>query len=293
MKWHRGAAHRDMYLDDNGEVKTMDSLFGVRASGVPGSVAGMWAAHKKYGSLPWRRLVQPAIDLAENGFVVHPKLGKAVEEYQRRVREKGITNNFADYFAQAKSNTLFRQPELARTLTRIRDEGRKGFYAGETARLITQYMQQNNGLITLEDLDKYQAIWRKPVTIDWQDYTLITAPPPSSGGVAVAQWLGMMQDVGEKNSVPEHNSVAYIHQMSEVGKRVFADRAKYLGDPDFIDVPVAELIDDDYIASRAAQVNIEAISDSDKIGPGLHESEQTTHFSIVDKWGTRWPLPQP
>lgn len=280
-----GAAHRDMYLDDNGEVKTMDSLFGVRASGVPGSVAGMWAAHKKYGSLPWRRLVQPAIDLAENGFVVHPKLGKAIEEYQQRVSEKGITNNFADYFAQAKGNTLFRQPELARTLTRIRDEGRKGFYAGETARLITQYMQQNDGLITAEDLDKYKAIWRKPVTIAWQDYTLITAPPPSSGGVAVAQWLGMMQDVGETNAVPEHNSVAYIHQMSEVGKRVFADRAKYLGDPDFIDVPVAELINDDYIASRAAQVNIEAISDSEKIGPGLHESEQTTHFSIVDKWG--------
>lgn len=280
-----GAAHRDMYLDDNGEVKTMDSLFGVRASGVPGSVAGMWAAHKKYGSLPWQRLIQPAIELAKNGFVVPEKLGKAIEEYQQRIGEKGISNNFADYFAQAKGNTLFKQPELARTLTRIRDEGRKGFYAGETANLITQYMQQNDGLVTLEDLSKYKAIWRKPVTIEWQDYTLVTAPPPSSGGVAVAQWLGMMQDVGESTPVPAHNSVAYIHQMSEVGKRVFADRAKYLGDPDFIDVPVAELIDEDYIASRAAQVNTNAISDSDKVSPGLHESEQTTHFSIVDKWG--------
>ncbi|QPG05358.1 gamma-glutamyltransferase [Salinimonas marina] len=280
-----GKASRDMYLDDNGKVKPHDSLYGVRASGVPGSVAGMWAAHQKYGSLPWRRLVQPAVDLAEQGFVVPEKLAGNINQFIQKSREKNLINNFTAYFGHATAGSTLVQPELAATLKRIRDEGKAGFYEGETARMLADFMQQHDGLITEDDLSRYQAIWREPVTFRWQGYTLVTAPPPSSGGIAVAQWLGMFAQAQQDMEPADHNSVKYIHLLSEIGKRVFADRAKYLGDPDFIDVPMAALIDDDYIARRAGEVNPDTISDSDSIEPGLTESEQTTHFSIVDQWG--------
>ena len=280
-----GKATRDMYLDENGKVKPQDSLYGVRASGVPGSVAGMWAAHQKYGSLPWKRLVQPAVDLAEQGFVVPEKLARNINQFIQKSREKNLNNNFNQYFGHAAAGSTLVQPELAATLKRIRDEGKAGFYQGETARMLADFMQQHDGLITKDDLSRNEAIWREPVTFRWQDYTLVTAPPPSSGGIAVAQWLGMFEQAEQGMEPAAHNSVKYIHLLSEIGKRVFADRAKYLGDPDFIDVPMAELIDKQYIARRASQVNPASISDSDKIKPGLYESEQTTHFSIVDQWG--------
>ncbi len=280
-----GKAHRDMYLDAQGKVKPLDSLYGVRASGVPGSVAGMWAAHQKYGSLPWARLVQPAIDLAQNGFVVPEQLAAGIEKYIERSEAKGVNANFARYFGHAKAGKVFKQPELAATLIRIRDQGKAGFYAGQTAQLLTDYMQANQGLITQDDLNRYQAIWRDPILFKWQDYTLVTAPPPSSGGIAVAQWIGMLEQLEKGQAPAAHNSARYIHLMSEIGKRVFADRAQYLGDPDFIEVPVKALTADDYIVERANQVNVEAISVSEDIQPGLYESEQTTHFSIVDQWG--------
>lgn len=280
-----GKASRDMYLDANGKVKPHDSLYGVRASGVPGSVAGMWAAHQKHGSLPWSRLLQPAVNLAEQGFVVPEKLARNIERFVKKGQEKGLSNNFSRYFSKATAGSTFVQPELAATLKRIQNEGKAGFYQGKTARLLADFMQQHDGLITEDDLSRYQAIWREPVQVSWQGYTLVTAPAPSSGGIAVAQWLGMFEQAQQGMTPASHNSVEYIHLLSEIGKRVFADRAKYLGDPDFIDVPMAQLIDDKYIARRASQVNPAAISDSQSIKPGLHESEQTTHFSIVDKWG--------
>ncbi|MEP4889489.1 MAG: gamma-glutamyltransferase [Aliiglaciecola sp.] len=280
------AATRDMYLDKDGNVITTQSLFGAKASGIPGSVAGMWAAHKKYGKLPWTRLVQPAVSLAKDGFIVPEKFAQKVSRYIARKNEKGIESNFEDYFAAAtQTGALFKQPELAATLTRIRDLGVDGFYKGETAEHIVSFMQKDGGLITLEDLSSYQAKWRTPVSFPWRGYTVITAPPPSSGGIAVAQWLGMLDAVIQTNTLPKQNSTAYLHLVSEAGKRVFADRAEYLGDPDFIDVPQTELMVPEYIQSRAKEINLTAISATRKIKPGLHESEDTTHFSIVDGWG--------
>ena len=279
------SAHRDMYLDQAGNVKPYESLFGAKASGIPGTVAGMWAAHKKYGTLDWERLVAPAVDLAENGFVVHEKLANNIARYISRTQEKGIKSNFSDYFSEAKAGTTFKQPELAETLKAIQQQGKDGFYKGEVATHIVDFMQQNGGLITHDDLQAYKAVWRKPLQLTWQGYELITAPPPSSGGVALAQWIGMLEAYDATHDLPAQNSTEYIHVMSEIGKRVFADRAEYMGDPDFVSVPVKALTDADYINERAADIQPASISDTPSIKPGLKESEDTTHFSIMDRWG--------
>ena len=280
------AASRDMYLDEDGNVHPTDSLFGAKASGIPGTVAGMWEAHQKYGKLPWARLVQPAVTLAKDGFHVPPKLAGRVSRYIKRLRDKERDSNFEHYFGAAtEAEALFIQPELAATLARIRDQGPDGFYKGDTADAIVAYMQKTNGLMTHDDLANYHAKWRTPLEFDWRGYKVVTAPPPSSGGIAVAQWLGMVDTVLKTNIMPAHNSAPYLHMVSEAGKRVFADRAEYLGDPDFFDVPQSELMQPAYIESRAKNINLTAISPTEGIAPGLHESEDTTHFSIVDKWG--------
>jgi len=278
-------AHRDMYLDEQGNVKPYESLFGAKASGIPGTVAGMWAAHKKYGTLEWERLLAPAVDLAEQGFVVHEKLANNIARYIERTKEAGINNNFSEYFAKAKAGTTFKQPELARTLKVIQQQGKDGFYKGEVAKHIVDFMQQNGGLITYEDLLAYKAVWREPLHLNWQGFELVTAPPPSSGGVAVAQWIGMLEAYDSTHDLPAQNSTEYIHIMSEIGKRVFADRAEYMGDPDFVSVPVKALTDADYISERAADIQPTSISDTPSVKPGLKESEDTTHFSIMDRWG--------
>ena len=278
-------AHRDMYLDEQGNVKPYESLFGAKASGIPGTVAGMWAAHKKYGTLDWERLLAPAVDLAEQGFVVHEKLANNIDHYIERTKEAAINNNFSEYFAHAKAGTTFKQPELAKTLKAIQQQGKDGFYKGDVAKHIVDFMQQNGGLITYEDLLAYKAVWRKPLHLNWQGYELVTAPPPSSGGVAVAQWIGMLEAYDATHDLPAQNSTEYIHVMSEIGKRVFADRAEYMGDPDFVSVPVEALTDANYITQRAADIQPTSISDTPSVKPGLKESEDTTHFSIMDRWG--------
>ncbi|WP_338852924.1 gamma-glutamyltransferase [Alteromonas macleodii] len=278
-------AHRDMYLDEQGDVKPYESLFGAKASGIPGTVAGMWAAHKKYGTLDWERLLAPAVDLAEQGFVVHEKLANNIDHYIERTNEAAINNNFSEYFAHAKAGTTFKQPELAKTLKAIQQQGKDGFYKGDVAKHIVDFMQQNGGLITYEDLLAYKAVWRKPLHLNWQGYELVTAPPPSSGGVAVAQWIGMLEAYDATHDLPAQNSTEYIHVMSEIGKRVFADRAEYMGDPDFVSVPVKALTDANYITQRAADIQPTSISDTPSVKPGLKESEDTTHFSIMDRWG--------
>ena len=278
-------AHRDMYLDEQGNVKPHESLFGAKASGIPGTVAGMWAAHKKYGTLDWERLLAPAVDLAEQGFVVHEKLANNIDHYIERTKEASINNNFSEYFAHAKAGTTFKQPELAKTLKAIQQQGKDGFYKGDVAKHIVDFMQQNGGLITYEDLLAYKAVWRKPLHLNWQGYELVTAPPPSSGGVAVAQWIGMLEAYDATHDLPAQNSTEYIHVMSEIGKRVFADRAEYMGDPDFVSVPVKALTDANYITQRAADIQPTSISDTPSVKPGLKESEDTTHFSIMDRWG--------
>nr|WP_244507098.1 gamma-glutamyltransferase [Pseudoalteromonas neustonica] len=278
------AAHRDMYLDKQGNVITNKSVYGIHASGVPGSVAGMWLAHQKHGTLNWDVLVEPAVKLAEHGFIVHPKLASSIERYIARMAKKEVSINFADYFSSAKANKNFKQPELAATLKRIRDKGQAGFYEGETAKIIANFMSEHGGIITQADLKAYQAKSRVPMKSAWNGYEVLTSPPPSSGGIAILQWLKMYELTKPAKGL-EHNSVGYIHLLAEIGKRVFADRAEYLGDPDFFDVPKAALIASDYLEKRSSTITLDKISTTENIQPGLYESEQTTHFSIVDKWG--------
>lgn len=280
-------ASRDMYLDENGDVNTLASIFGVLSSGVPGSVSGMWEAHKKYGSLPWERLLAPSVALAKEGFVVPEALANNVAAYIQSLEQDNIEVNFADYFGGVKAGEIFVQEELAHTLKHIQTLGKDGFYKGETARKIEAFMNKHGGLITQDDLAKYSAKFRPPISSKWREYEIISAAPPSSGGIAVAQWLQMFDHVKARvpNQTFEHNSALYLHVLSEAGKRVFADRAEYLGDPDFIDVPKTALLDPAYIAKRAQSIQLDSISDTQSIRPGLYESEQTTHFSIVDKFG--------
>ena len=279
------SAHRDMYLDKNGDVIPYQSVIGILASGVPGTVAGMWLAHEKHGSLPWKELVQPAFKLAEKGFKVHPKLAQSIEKYIAKLEQRGFEVNFKDYFAGAKANEMFRQLELADTLKRIRDQGRDGFYKGKTAQIISDFMRQENGMVTEQDLLSYEAKSREPLNVRWQGYQLLTSPPPSSGGIAIIQWLKMYELITKSQEKRIHNSPEYLHLLAEIGKRVFADRAEYLGDPDFVKVPVKPLVGDEYIAIRSQSVLRDKISVTELVTPGLKESEQTTHFSIMDKWG--------
>ncbi len=278
------AAHRDMYLDEQGQVIENKSIYGIHASGVPGSVAGMWLAHKKHGTLPWKALVQPAVILAEQGFVVPEKLAQLIEDYIAHLNNKNIKVNFASYFATATAGALFKQPELAATLKRIRDEGQDGFYQGETAAIIAKFMHQHGGIINQDDLKRYRAKSRTPIKANWNGYQVLTSPPPSSGGIAILQWL-KMYELKKPTSAQQHNSVGYVHLLAEIGKRVFADRAEYLGDPDFYQVPTAKLLAENYLKNRSNSIDLKAISTTENVKPGLKESEQTTHFSIVDNMG--------
>jgi len=278
------AAHRDMYLDEQGQVIENKSIYGIHASGVPGSVAGMWLAHKKHGTLPWKALVQPAVILAEQGFVVPEKLAQLIEDYIAHLNNKNINVNFASYFATATAGALFKQPELAATLKRIRDNGQDGFYQGETAAIIAKFMHQHGGIINQDDLKRYRAKSRTPIKANWNGYQVLTSPPPSSGGIAILQWL-KMYELKKPTPAQQHNSVGYVHLLAEIGKRVFADRAEYLGDPDFYQVPTAKLLAENYLKNRSNSIDLKAISTTENVKPGLKESEQTTHFSIVDNMG--------
>ncbi|WP_462382685.1 gamma-glutamyltransferase [Pseudomonas sp. Marseille-QA0892] len=275
------AATKTMYLDEKGEVVENLSLVGAKAAGVPGTVLGMWEAHKRFGKLPWSELITPAVAYARDGFKV------AEQQYQYREDAIGLfngTTNFEDYFGAMRPGTTFKQPELAQTLERIADKGPDEFYRGRTAELLMAQMKQDGGLITAEDLDDYAVKWREPMRVDWRGNSLYTAPLPSSGGIALAQLIGIKeQRAADFKDVPL-NSARYIHLLAEIEKRVFADRGDYLGDPDFSDVPVDKLVSADYLKKRADEINPTAISPTEKVRPGL-EPHQTTHFSIVDADG--------
>jgi len=274
-------AHRDMFLDEQGNVIERASLTGGASSGTPGTVRGLWEAHQRYGSLPWETLVAPAIVFAEAGFIVDPHLANERELFLTDGFGEG--SNYDAYFSGLVAGERFQQPELALTLERIQSQGPSGFYEGETAQLIEAQMRRTGGLITREDLSNYEVRWRTPVIFEWLGRQVVTVSPPSSGGVALAQVLGMASaiDLGEVS----HNSVDYVHWLAEIYKRVYADRAEYLGDPDFIDVPVSDLINRRYLNNRSSDINRVAISPTDDIRAGLYESPQTTHFSIVDRDG--------
>lgn len=275
------AADRDMYLDENGDVVEGASLIGHLSVGVPGTVAGFSEAHRKYGTMPWRDLVMPAVKLAKEGFVVPEKLGggmlSTLEQYEGKT-------NFGKYFGKLKSGEIYKQPELAATLQRIADNGRDEFYQGKTADLIVAEMERGNGLITRDDLAAYEAEWREPLSADWRGYKILSAPPPSSGGFALIQLLKIKDYTEHLFAGVPHNSAQYIHLVAEIEKRVFADRAEYLGDPDFVDNRIEQLISDEYIRARALEINPDEISQNVGAGTGL-ERHNTTHYSILDKWG--------
>ncbi|WP_370516542.1 gamma-glutamyltransferase [Gilliamella sp. Pas-s95] len=278
-------ADKDMYLDDHKNVIPNLSLYSYKASGVPGTVAGMWAVHQRFGKLSWKEVMAPAIRFANEGFTVDKQL---VKRYQEAAELAPANGHFKQYFGAMQAEKMFKQPELGKVLERIANQGSDGFYKGETAKLIAQQMEKNDGLITENDLANYQAKWRAPLVANWHDMQIVTAPPPSSGGVGLIQLLLMKQDLANDFKDVKVNSPQYIHLLAEIEKRVFADRAEYMGDPDFISVPVTQLIDTNYLAQRAKQVNPKAISITEQVKPGLdnnREKLQTTHFSIVDKWG--------
>ncbi|WP_027908483.1 gamma-glutamyltransferase [Pseudomonas sp. URMO17WK12:I4] len=275
------AATKTMYLDDKGEVIENLSLVGAKAAGVPGTVMGLWEAHKRFGKLPWSELLTPAIGYANSGFKV------ADQQFQYREDAIGLFNgktNFTAHFGSMRPGETFKQPLMAKTLERIAAHGPDEFYKGKTADLLVAQMQRDGGLITKQDLADYRVKWREPMRVDWQGNSLYTAPLPSSGGIALAQLIGIKEQRAADFKGVELNSARYIHLLAEIEKRVFADRADYLGDPDFSKVPVAKLIDADYLKRRATEVNPTAISPTEKVRPGL-EPHQTTHFSIVDADG--------
>jgi len=279
-------AFKDMYLDKDGNPITDLSLYGQLASGVPGSVAGMDAAYKKYGSLPWKDLVQPAIDLAAKGFPLTEKQAGEFNRYQKRFKKFNPNGAAVIREAEWKAGDSFVQTELAETLTRIAEQGRDGFYKGKTAELIVAEMNRGNGIISIKDLENYQASWRDPIVGTYKTYKVISMPPPSSGGVAL---MALLQSV-EKYPLQKwgFQNDSTVRAMVEAERRVYADRATHLGDPDFYRVPVANLTDPKFNQDRMSKVSLAKATPSDEVKaskfPG-YESEETTHYSIVDKDG--------
>jgi gamma-glutamyltranspeptidase/glutathione hydrolase len=278
------AASRNMYLDEKGNVIAGKSETGHLAVGVPGSVAGIFA-YFSYARLPFKKLIQSAIDLADKGFAITADEASDLNSKQADFIKY---NSEPPVFVKAdgwKAGDILVQKDLAKTLTRIRDQGLKGFYEGETARLIVEEMKRGNGLISYADLKSYTAKSRVPVVFNYKkDYTLITMPLPSSGGILLPQMMRMVEDRNMKQLGFE--TVQSVHLMTEVERLAYADRAKYLGDMDFYKVPVKSLVSDQYIHERMKNFNPDSAGNSEKIQAGsVHESEETTHFDTYDKEG--------
>lgn len=276
----------NMFLDASGNVVPGMSLNTHQASGVPGSVDGMVEANRKYGKLKWADLVQPAIDLAHNGFKISKRLADIYNRSQAAFKKANPDKNYFIKDTPWQEGDLLVQEDLAKTLEQIRDKGRKGFYDGIVADEIVAEMKNGNGLITKADLQNYHAIWRKPITGTYKEYKIITVPPPSSGGIAL---LSLLKSV---ENYPLHrwgyNRDSTVQVMVEAERRVYADRSKYLGDPDFYKVPVDSLLRTSYIQGRMKNFTWAAATPSASIQPGTivgYESDQTTHYSITDKEG--------
>ncbi|WP_144156707.1 gamma-glutamyltransferase [Paraburkholderia sp. BCC1885] len=279
------SATRDMYVDDKGKAVPGMSEVGYRAVGVPGTVEGLWEAQRRFGKLKWKQVLAPAIHYATDGFKVDARLQKSGDDAAAAFAGK---TNFSAYFATLKAGANFQQPELAQTLSRIASDGGREFYEGRTADLITNQMY-GHGLLTKQDLRQYKAVWRQPLTADWNGYQIVTAPPPSSGGVGLIQMLKMKADLKQAFAGVELNSAPYIHLIAQIEDRVFADRQQYLDDPDATPVPTDKLLDDAYLTRRAGEVNAAEVPGAAPVKPGLADASadkpQTTHFSVVDKWG--------
>lgn len=278
-----GKAFRDMYLDSNGNPEMNLSQNSPLSTGVPGSVAGIFEC-MKYAKLPFKKLIQPAIDLAENGFVLVPGEAESLNYAKNRLlKMNSVVPVYVKTTPWKAGDTLI-QKDLANTLKRIRDFGAKGFYEGETAKLIAQQMKKDNGIITEEDLKNYKAKNRDPIVFDYKGYTVVSMPLPSSGGIILEQLLKMsaMENIGAM----KYGTLASVQLMTEAERRAFADRAKYLGDPDFVKVPVKTLVSDAYLQKRMSDYDPSKAGNSKDIKEGyIQEGEETTHFDVLDKDG--------
>jgi gamma-glutamyltranspeptidase/glutathione hydrolase len=279
-------ASTNMYLDSAGNVVPDMSLYTHKASGVPGSVDGMVTAHKKYGKLSWAELLQPAIDLATNGFKITQHLANDLNRNQAMFKKMNPGKSYLIKDTPWKEGDLLVQADLAKTLELIRDKGRDGFYDGPVADALVAEMKKGDGLISKADLTNYHAVWRNAITGNYKGYKIITMPPPSSGGIALLQLLKSV----EKYPLQKwgHNQDSTVQVMVEAERRVYADRSKYLGDPDFYKVPVDSLLNPVYLDARMKSLTWNAATPSTSIQPGSfvgYESDQTTHYSIVDHDG--------
>ncbi|MBS4071090.1 MAG: gamma-glutamyltransferase [Algoriphagus sp.] len=278
------AASKDMYLDENGDVIPDLSTKGALASGVPGTIAGIFEAQAKFGKLKPAEILQPVIDLARNGFVVT----KAQAERLQRNREVFVEVNGPETFfaKEIKEGDTLKIPILAATLERIAKNGRDEFYKGETAKILARHMQEKGGIITEADLAAYDAAWRDPIVFPYRDLKIISMAPPSSGGITLAQILSMLEQHDLKKL--GHHSPEYIQLLVEAERRAYADRNFYLGDPDFVKIPVDQLLDKEYLKSRMSNFSFEKATKSEEISEGkiaFAESMETTHYSIVDAEG--------
>ncbi len=278
------AAHKDMYLDNQGNVIPDKSTLGVFSVGVPGSVAGVFAVHKKFGKLPFKDIIQPAIDLAKRGVIVSQKQAKTIHKYQDLFLK---ANKKPIYFSKDwKANDTLKYPALAATLERIKKNGEAEFYKGETAIKLVQFIQQYGGIITLEDLKKYQVKWRKPIAFKYDDLNIISMSPPSSGGICLAQIMNAIEPYDLHKF--GHNTTKTIQVLTEAERRAYADRSHYLGDSDFVTVPVDTLISKNYTKHRMRNFSFEKATKSSDLTYGeieIIESNETTHYSIVDQFG--------
>ncbi len=279
------AADRDIYLDADGEPDGEKSRLGHLAVGVPGSVDGMLTVHQKFGKMDWQKLVQPAVELANRGHSLTEKEAASLNNAREKIQK---FNTIAPaYFINEsweKGDTIYNH-DLAKTLERISTLGRDGFYAGETAELIVAEMERGNGLISLEDLKNYHSEWRDPIQVGYKGFMVTSMGPPSSGGVAIGQLLTMIAHFPIREW--GINDIKTIHTIAEIERRVYADRATYLGDADFVQVPIKQLLDENYLKSRILDIDLARATKSEDISAGevLQEHEETTHFSIIDAEG--------
>lgn len=277
-------ASRDMYLDEEGNVIPELSTVGAMAVGVPGGIAGLFEAHERFGTLPLEDIIKPVIDLAYKGVVVTKKQEERIAQYQPYFSKP---NKDSIVFEKPwKQNDTIKFPALAETLTRIMENGRDEFYKGETAKRFVEFIQNNGGIISEEDLEIYEAKWRDPITFEYDELKITSMSPPSSGGICLAQILKMIEpyDLSDYG----HNSLETVKLLTEAERRAYADRSFYLGDPDFVDNPIDELMDPDYLKNRMASFSFNRPTKSSEIEHGevmVLESMETTHYSIVDQYG--------
>ena len=278
------AASKNMYLDAEENVIPNKSTLGAMAVGIPGTVAGVFEVHKKFGTLPIEEILEPVIQLAKKGVIVTYKQEKRIEHYQPTFLE--ANKDSIVFNKKWKENDTIKYSELAETLTRIQKNGKDEFYKGETAKRLVAFMQANGGIMTLEDLAKYEAKWRTPITFTYDDLKIISMSPPSSGGICLAQ---IMKSI-ESFPLDEygHNSLKAIQVITEAERRAYADRSFYLGDPDFVEIPGETLMSDEYLSGRMEDFTFEKATKSADVSHGniqIIESDETTHYSIIDQFG--------